>query len=150
MYLGNLDAHRDWGYTKEYVEGMWRMLQQDQPDDYLLATGRTASVREFLELCLDRAGIPYRRHGAGKDEQYIDQRTGKCIVAIDPYYYRPSEVDRLQGDPAKAKAELGWEAKTTLPELASMMLEADFRLFGLSLPQGIPHDRAAALPLCQA
>jgi len=134
LYLGNLDACRDWGYAKEYAEGMWRMLQQDTPDDYLLATGRTVSVRSFLELCLDQAKIPYEKHGAGKEEQYINRSTGETIVAVDPHYYRPSEVDRLQGDPSKAKIKLGWEAKTTLTELASLMLEADFRSFGLSLP----------------
>lgn len=134
FYLGNLDACRDWGYAKEYVDGMWRMLQQDTPDDYLLATGKTSSVRSFLELCLGMAAISFERKGEGKEEQYIDTRTGRCIVAIDPTYYRPSEVARLQGDPSKAKRKLQWEAKTTLPDLARLMLEEDFRCFGLALP----------------
>ena len=134
VYLGNLDAKRDWGYAKEYVEGMWRMLQQATPDDYLLATGRTASVREFLEVCLDRAAIPYAREGSGKSERYVDRRSGKAIVAVDPHYYRPAEVDLLLGDPSKARRELGWEARTSMAELATLMIEADCRLHGVELP----------------
>ena len=138
LRLGNLDACRDWGYAKEYVDGMWRILQQDEPDDYLLATGRTTSVRSFLELCLGLAGYTYERHGEGKSEKYIDTATGRVIVDIDPRYYRPTEVDVLQGDPSKAKHELGWEAKTTLEELAQIMIESDFRHFGLTLPTTAP------------
>ncbi len=133
LYLGNLDARRDWGYAKEYVEGMWLMLQQEKPDDYVLATGRTESVRSFLEICLQLAGIDFRREGEGLGEKYVDAKTGKTVVAIDPAYYRPAEVDLLKGDASKAKRELGWEAKTTLEELARLMMEADCNALGLSL-----------------
>jgi GDPmannose 4,6-dehydratase len=126
LYLGNMEARRDWGYAKEYVEGMWLMLQQPNPEDYVLATGQTHSVREFLELCLQYANIPFEREGTGKDEVYRDKRTGKIIVAVDPYYYRPAEVDELRGDPSKAEKKLGWKAKTTLPELVALLMEADY------------------------
>ena len=135
LYIGNLEAKRDWGYAKEYVEGMWRILQQERPDDYVLATGKAASVREFLELCLNHAGIRWEREGKGDKEVYRDVKTGKVIVAVDPHYYRPAEVDFLLGDPAKAKKELQWEAKTSLPELAWLMLEADCKMVGVSLPR---------------
>lgn len=131
LYLGNMEAKRDWGYAKEYVEGMWRMLQQEKPDDFVLATGKVASVREFLELCLNVTGIPFERKGTGADETYIDTRSGKTIVAIDPHYYRPAEVDFLLGDPSKAKRVLGWEAKTTLSELAEIMMRADAAVEGV-------------------
>ncbi len=134
LHLGNLDARRDWGYAKEYVEGMWRMLQQDKPDDYVLATGRTATVREFLELCLAAAGIAYERTGEGADERYVDRRTGKVIVRMDPQYRRPAEVDLLVGNPAKAERELGWKAQTDLEALARLMMEADCAQLGVSLP----------------
>lgn len=132
LYLGNLDARRDWGYAKEYVEGMWLMLQQEKPDDYVLATGRTESVRSFLEICLTLAGISFKSQGEGIEERYIDVKTGKTIVAIDPAYYRPAEVDLLMGDASKAKRDLGWEAKTTLEELARLMMEADCKAHGIS------------------
>ncbi|MDD5751783.1 MAG: GDP-mannose 4,6-dehydratase [Candidatus Peribacteraceae bacterium] len=138
LYLGNLDAKRDWGYAKEYVEGMWLMLQQPEPDDYVLATGHTASVREFLELALQRAGIDFERRGSGKNEEYIDRRTHRTIVAVDPYYYRPAEVDYLIGNPAKARQKLGWQAKTTLPELVDIMLTADCEALGVRLPAASP------------
>jgi len=133
VYLGNMDAKRDWGYAKEYVEGMWMMLQEDTPDDYVLATGRTASVREFLELCLQHVGFSFERKGEGKDEHYIDTKTGKTIVKIDPDYYRPAEVDLLIGDASKAKNVLGWEAKTQLDELARIMMDADCNALGVKL-----------------
>ncbi|MDA0376344.1 MAG: GDP-mannose 4,6-dehydratase [bacterium] len=133
LYLGNMDAKRDWGYAKEFVEGMWAIMQHDTPDDYVLATGKTATVREFLELCLGVAGIAYEIEGEGTAEKYIDTATGKTIVAIDPEYYRPAEVDLLIGDASKAKKELGWEAKTTLTELAEMMMKADYAEAGLTL-----------------
>ncbi len=133
LQLGNLNACRDWGYAPEYVEGMWRMLQQDTPSDYLLATGKTSSVREFLELCLTRIGYRFERKGKGNDEQYIDTDTGNVLVEIDPLYQRPAEVDTLLGDPSKAKRELGWEAKTTLAELTDIMLKADFGLYGMKI-----------------
>lgn len=133
LYLGNMEAKRDWGYAKEFTEGMWMMLQHDTPEDFVLATGRTATVREFLELCLQAAGISFERSGEGVDEQYIDTKSGKTIVRIDPEYYRPAEVDLLIGDASKAKNVLGWEAKTTLIELAEMMIQADFEEAGVSL-----------------
>ncbi|CAG0942514.1 GDPmannose 4,6-dehydratase [Gammaproteobacteria bacterium] len=131
LYLGNFEARRDWGYAREYVEGMWRMLQQPQADDYVLATGRTASVREFLELCLERVGIRFEREGEGAAERYVDRRSGKTVVAVDPHYYRPAEVDLLLGDASKARRVLGWEARTTLAELATLMIEADCKLHGV-------------------
>ncbi len=133
LHLGNFEARRDWGYTPEFVEGMWLMLQQKTPGDYVLATGNTASVREFLELCLGIAKIPFERKGKGKDEQYIDTRTGKIIVAVDPHYYRPAEVDFLRGDASKAKRELKWEAKTSIEELARVMMESDCKEMGVAL-----------------
>jgi len=133
LHLGNLEAKRDWGYAEEFVEGMWMMLQHDTPSDYVLATGKTSSVREFLEICLNVAGISFDKEGEGKEEKYIDTATGKTIVAIDPEYYRPAEVDLLIGDPSKAKKQLGWEAKTTLTELAEMMMKADYEEAGLTL-----------------
>ena len=134
LYLGNLDARRDWGYAKEYVEGMWRMLQHSTPDDFVLATGRTETVRSFLELCLKIAGMQCERRGEGPNETYVDLKTGQTVVAIDPTYYRPAEVDLLIGDASKAKRELGWEAKTTLEELAVLMMEADCAAHGVTLP----------------
>ncbi len=134
LYLGNLEAKRDWGYAAEYVEGMWRMLQHDVPNDYVLATGQTQTVRAFLELCLQIAGIPFERSGQGEKETYVDTRTGKTVVAIDPRYYRPAEVDLLIGDASKAKKQLGWEAKTSLEELARMMMEADCAHYEIPLP----------------
>jgi GDPmannose 4,6-dehydratase len=125
IYLGNLEAKRDWGYAKEFVEGMWMMMQQEKPDDYVLATGRDHSVREFLELCLKNAGISFEKQGKGMEEMYIDTKTKKPIVKIDPAYHRPAEVDTLLGDASKAKKVLGWEPKTSLEELAKLMLEAD-------------------------
>jgi GDPmannose 4,6-dehydratase len=133
LHLGNLEAKRDWGYAEEFVEGMWTMMQQDRPDDYVLATGKTSSVREFLELCLGIAGVPFEKTGEGIDERYIHTGTGKNIVSIDKEYYRPAEVDLLIGDASKAKKELGWEAKTSLAELAKMMMGADYKEAGLSL-----------------
>ncbi len=134
LRLGNLEAKRDWGYAKEFVEGMWMMMQQDKPDDYVLATGKVYSVREFLEFCLHYAGIQYRREGSGHDEHYTDTRTNKVIVTTDPHYYRPAEVDFLCGDASKAKKQLGWEAKTTPQELAKIMMDADCKLMGVQLP----------------
>jgi GDPmannose 4,6-dehydratase len=131
LYLGNLDAKRDWGYAKEYVEGMWRMLQQDAPDDYVLATGSAVTVRAFLELCLQIAGIPFEREGEGMKEVYRNSKTGKTVVAIDPRYYRPADVELLCGDYSKARTKLGWEPTTTLEQLARLMMEADCTLVGV-------------------
>ncbi|MDD5054968.1 MAG: GDP-mannose 4,6-dehydratase [Candidatus Peribacteraceae bacterium] len=132
LFLGNLESKRDWGYAPEFVEGMWRMLQQSAPDDYVLATGREQSVREFLELCLKRAGIKWTKQGTGAEETYRDAK-GRTIVALDPRYRRPAEVDILLGDPSKAKEKLGWTPKTTLEELATIMMEADCRTLGVNI-----------------
>ena len=134
LHIGNLEAKRDWGYTKEYVDGMWRMMQLDTPEDFVLATGKMASVREFLELCLTRVGYDFERDGEGIGERYIDRSTGKTLVEVLERYYRPAEVDALCGDPTKAKEKLGWQAETHMEGLADIMLEADFAKFGLTLP----------------
>jgi GDPmannose 4,6-dehydratase len=123
--LGNLDAKRDWGYAKEYVEGMWRMLQADKPDTYLLATNRTETVRDFVTMAFKAAGIILEYKGHGDQEFAIDKATGKTVVKVNPKFYRPAEVELLIGNPEKAKKELGWVPKTTLEELCKMMVEAD-------------------------
>jgi len=125
LELGNLDAKRDWGYAKDYVEGMWRMLQADKPDAYVLATGRTESVRDFVNMTCKAAEIDIVWEGEGINEKGIDSATGKTIVQINPEFYRPAEVELLIGSPEKARKELGWEPKTTLEELCRMMLDAD-------------------------
>ncbi len=127
LELGNLDAKRDWGYAEEYVEGMWRMLQSDEPDTYVLATNRTETVRDFVNMAAKAAGFDLAFEGRGADEVGIDQSSGRVLVRINPRYYRPAEVDLLIGNPAKAKAKLGWEAKTTLEDLCTMMIETDIR-----------------------
>lgn len=131
LYLGNLEAKRDWGYAKEFVEGMWMMLQQSKPEDFVLATGRTATVREFLELALTAAHIPFERSGTGKSEIYRDTRSGKVIVAVDSRYERPAEVDCLLGDASKAKKQLGWQPQTSLAELVEIMVQADLNMVGI-------------------
>ncbi len=125
LELGNLDAKRDWGYAKDYVEGMWRMLQADEPDSYVLATGRNRTVREFVTLACRAAEIEIAFEGEGEQERGIDIATGQTIVRVNPRFYRPAEVELLIGDPEKAKRELGWEPKTKLEELCRMMVEAD-------------------------
>ena len=125
--LGNLDAKRDWGYAKDYVEGMWRMLQADAPDTYVLATGRTEQVRDFVEMTCKALDINIVWKGAGIDETGIDSKTGTTIIKINPEFYRPAEVELLLGNPEKAKRELGWEAGTSLEELCAMMVKADLR-----------------------
>ncbi|MFJ4588347.1 GDP-mannose 4,6-dehydratase [Pseudomonas sp. FR229a] len=127
MELGNLDAKRDWGFAKEYVEGMWRMLQADEPDTFVLATNRTETVRDFVTMAFKAVGIDLAWSGAAEDEKGTDLATGKVLVTINPKFYRPTEVELLIGNPAKAKAALGWEPKTTLEELCRMMVEADLR-----------------------
>ncbi len=128
LELGNLDAKRDWGYAKEYVEAMWLMLQQEKPEDFVIATGQTHSVREFIEAACEELDIELEWHGEGVDEIGIDKKTGKPIIKINPRYFRPTEVDVLLGDPSKAKEKLGWEAKTKFAELAKLMVKADFEL----------------------
>ncbi len=125
LYLGNLDAMRDWGYAPEYVEGMWRILQQDKPDDYVLATGVTTSVREFATMAFEYAGLPIEWEGSGSNEQGISTETGRVLVGIDPYYYRPTEVELLIGDPTKAKQKLGWAASTSVQKLVEIMVDHD-------------------------
>jgi GDPmannose 4,6-dehydratase len=125
LYLGNIDAKRDWGFAGDYVEAMWLMLQQDEPDDFVIATGETHSVREFVELAFGEVGIKIEWKGEGVEEVGIDAATGKVLIEIDPRYYRPTEVELLLGDPTKAKEKLGWKAKVGLPELVKMMVNED-------------------------
>ncbi|WP_417580373.1 GDP-mannose 4,6-dehydratase [Nitrincola sp.] len=127
LELGNLDARRDWGFAKEYVEGMWRMLQADKPDTFVLATNRTESVRNFVSLAFKAVDINLQWKGEAAGEQGIDTASGNVIVTINPKFYRPAEVELLIGDPEKAKRELGWEPKTSLEQLCAMMVEADLR-----------------------
>jgi GDPmannose 4,6-dehydratase len=125
LTLGNLDAKRDWGFAKDYVEAMWLMLQQDQPDDYVIATGQTWTVRDFVNMAFNEIGVQLRWDGSGVQEQGFDAKTGVRRVAVDPRYFRPAEVDVLLGDPSKAAAKLGWRAKTSLRELVGMMVRYD-------------------------
>lgn len=127
LELGNLDAKRDWGFAKEYVEGMWRMLQVDEPDTYVLATNRTETVRDFVRLTAKASGFELEFKGEGESEVGIEVTSGKTLVRINPKFYRPAEVELLIGDASKAKAKLGWEAKTSLEDLCAMMVEADIR-----------------------
>lgn len=127
LELGNMDAKRDWGFAKEYVEGMWRMLQADKPDTYVLATNRTETVRDFVTLAFKAVDIELRWEGQGEQEQGVDAETGKVLVKVNPKFYRPAEVELLIGDPQKAKDDLGWEPKTSLEDLCKMMVEADLR-----------------------
>lgn len=135
LELGNLDAERDWGYAKEYVEGMWRMMQADRPDTYILATNRTESVRDFVSMAAKAAGYELTWQGKGEAEVGIDLDTGKKLVRVNPKFYRRAEVERLIGDASKAKKELGWEPKTTLEQLCEMMVKADIR----RNERGFPH-----------
>ena len=128
LELGNLDAKRDWGYAKEYVEAMWLMLQQDTAEDFVIATGETHSVREFIEAACEELDIELEWKGEGVDEVGIDKKTGKTIIKINPRYFRPTEVDLLLGNATKAKTKLGWEAKTKFSDLAKIMVKSDFDL----------------------
>ena len=127
LYIGNLDAKRDWGHARDYVEGMWRIVQQPEADDYVLATGETHSVREFVELAFSRVGRKIEWRGKGVDEIGIDTARGEMLVKIDSRYFRPTEVDVLLGDPAKAHRVLGWQHKVGFPELVSEMVESDLK-----------------------
>ena len=127
LELGNLDAKRDWGYAKEYVEGMWRMLQVDEPDTFVLATNRTETVRDFVRMAFKGAGVSVDFQGSAEDETAVDVATGKTVVRVNPKFYRPAEVDLLIGNPTKAKNVLGWAPQTTLEQLCQMMVEADLR-----------------------
>jgi GDPmannose 4,6-dehydratase len=128
LYLGNLDAKRDWGHAKDYVEGMWLMLQQPEPDDYVLATGETHSVREFAEKAFARVGREIVWQGEKAEEWGVDRKSGQTLIEIDPVYFRPTEVDILCGDAAKAKQRLGWSHKTTFDQLVNEMVDADLEL----------------------
>ncbi len=128
LYLGNLDARRDWGYAKDYVEAMWRILQADEPDDYVVATGETHSVREFCELAFERVGLPLVWEGEGAEERGLERKTGRVLIEIDPRYFRPSEVDLLQGDASKIRSKLGWKPTVDFEQLVAIMTDADARL----------------------
>jgi GDPmannose 4,6-dehydratase len=140
VYLGNLDAERDWGHARDYVEGMWMMLQQDEPDDYVLATGEKHSVREFVERAFDHVGRPIAWRGAGVDETGIDAKSGQILVEVDPRYFRPTEVDLLLGDPGKARQKLGWRHKTSFADLVREMVEGDRRQVRLERERVNRHD----------
>jgi GDPmannose 4,6-dehydratase len=129
IFLGNLDAKRDWGHARDSVEGMWMMMQQEAGDDFVLATGKTVTVREFVEMAFGEVDIELKWEGKGVDEKGIDASTGKVVVEIDPKYFRPTEVDLLIGDASKAKEKLGWSPKIELPELVQEMVNEDLRAF---------------------
>lgn len=128
LYLGNLDAQRDWGHARDHVEGMWRILQHSRPDDFVLATGQMHSVREFCTVAFSRVGRQLEWRGRGVEEKGYDRRTGDCLVEVDPRYFRPTEVDQLLGDPSRAKLELGWESRTSFDQLVVEMVDADMQL----------------------
>jgi len=132
IHLGNLNALRDWGYARDYVEGMWRMVQQEEPGDYVLATGTQKTVRDFVNAAFAAAGRRVQWRGKGQDEQGVDPDSGKVLVLVDPRYYRPAEVETLVGDPSLAHEKLGWKAHTSFEELVRMMVESDMALFGVT------------------
>lgn len=127
LELGNIDAKRDWGFARDYVEGMWRMLQAEEPDTFVLATNRTETVRDFVAMAFKAAGITVEFSGSAEQETAVDTTTGKVVMRVNPRFYRPAEVDLLIGSPAKAEAKLGWKPTTTLEELCKMMVDADLR-----------------------
>ena len=128
LYLGNIDAKRDWGHARDYVEGMWRIMQHDKPEDFVLATGETRSVREFVEIAFAELGITIEWSGKGVEEKGMDAKSGKVVIEIDPSYFRPTEVDILLGDPSKAKRLLGWEYSTSFAGLVKEMVASDLAL----------------------
>jgi len=140
LYLGNLDAERDWGHARDYVEGMWMILQQDEPDDYVLATGEKHSVREFVERAFDHIGRRIAWRGAGTAETGIDTKTGQVLVEVDPRYFRPTEVDALIGDASKAHQKLGWRHKTSFADLVKEMVESDLVEVQREQERINPHD----------
>jgi GDPmannose 4,6-dehydratase len=125
LYLGNIDSSRDWGHARDYVEGMWLMMQQDEADDYVLATGETTRVRTFVEWAFADAGFELTWTGEGVDEKGYCAKTGRCLVEVDPRYFRPTEVELLLGNPAKAKEKLGWTPDVSFEQLVIMMVDAD-------------------------
>lgn len=127
LELGNIDAKRDWGYAKDYVEGMWQMLQIDEPDTYVLATNRTETIRDFIKMAFKAADVNIEFRGKAELEEAVDVATGETVMKINPKFYRPAEVELLIGDPSHAKVKLGWEPKTTLEQLCQMMVDADLR-----------------------
>jgi GDPmannose 4,6-dehydratase len=127
LYVGNLDARRDWGHARDYVRMMWMMLQQSEPEDYVVATGQQHSVRDLIEVAAEKLDIRIRWEGKGLEEKGLDAATGKQIVAIDPRYFRPAEVDTLLGDPSKARRKLGWEPRISFEELVTEMITADLK-----------------------
>jgi len=129
LFVGNLDAKRDWGHARDYVEGMWLMLQQNEPEDFVLATGKTYSVRFFIETAFSNVGIKIKWRGEKEEEEGFDEKTGKVLIKIDKKYYRPTEVDLLVGDPSKAQEKLKWKHKYNIEDLISEMVESDLELF---------------------
>ncbi len=140
VYLGNLDAERDWGHARDYVEGMWAMLQQPEPDDYVLATGESHSVREFVERAFAETGRRLEWRGEGADEQGLCAETGRVLVEVDPAYFRPTEVYKLQGDAAKARARLGWRHRTSFADLVAEMVASDLEVMRREGPRHGTHD----------
>jgi GDPmannose 4,6-dehydratase len=134
LFLGNLDAKRDWGFAADYVEGIWRIVQAERPGDYVLATGEAHSIRDFCRMAFERAGITLEFRGEGVDEVGIDASCGHTVIAVDPRYFRPTEVDLLIGDASRARTELGWEPQVRLPELVAMMVDSDLA----AMRQGVP------------
>jgi len=126
LFLGNMNAKRDWGYAKDYVEAMWLMLQQDEPEEFVIATGETHSVREFCDEAFREVGIQLEWQGSGIDEKGIDRDTGRVLIKVDARYFRPTEVELLIGDASKAREKLGWKPRVTFHELVRMMAKADF------------------------
>ncbi|MEO8576302.1 MAG: GDP-mannose 4,6-dehydratase [Gemmatimonadales bacterium] len=143
LFLGNLDAERDWGFAGDYVEGMWRMVQSEKPDDYVLATGEKHTVREFCQAAFSRVGMNLEFRGNGVDEVAIDQATGREVISIDPRYFRPTEVDLLLGDSSKARRVLGWTPRVTFTELVEMMVDADLATVQSGMPFTIESSSAA-------